>query len=193
MRSGVVVIALLGMPGLAAAGGPVAETKLSRTVTGAELGAHVMPVESGDGGLLAFGWSVGDWQALLAVMGHDVVTVNGGAADDLAMFGVDLRNHQPLTSRLDLSLRGGLFGAALYGARDTPLEDYRGQGLRAGAGVRVRTVTCQGATLNVTAEVVRNQLWLSNDSGKDLRDHATSALIGLEYTARDTGARSCAW
>jgi hypothetical protein len=190
-----VIFVLLVVPQVAGAGGGVIiETKLSRTDYGETLVDHICPPDTpGDGGLMSIGWGFGPWQVVAALMAHDVITVNGGHDDNVIMSGFDVRRDLELLPRLDLSLRAGGFHAGIYGVDDTPLEHYRGGGVRTGAGLRFRTINCGGMDLNLTAEVIRNDLWLTSDGAKDLRDHAVHYLLGIEYTrGRDVGER-CVW
>lgn len=190
----VMLVALLLLPRVAAAGGLLIETKVSQTQYGDRLARHLGTPESpGDGGLVAIGWWHRNWDVEASGMAHDAYTVNGGRHDSLLSGGLDVRHRGPVTRRLDLTLRGGVFGAGIFGAADTPLEHYRGGGVRAGAGVRLRMVTCGDAAAWLTAELIRNELWLSSDGAKDLRDRTSHVLVGIEYTQVRHIGRRCAW
>jgi hypothetical protein len=198
MRARVVMIValllLLLLPQVAIAGGLLLEIKLSETQYGPRLGRHLREPESfPDGGLMAIGWWHRNWDVEASVMGHDAYTVNGGRKDGVVSGGVDIRHRGAVTRRLDLTLRGGVFGTAIYGSADTPLEHYLGRGVRAGAGLRFRTVTCRDSAVWLSAELVRNEFWLSSDGAKDLRDHTSHFLVGLEWTQVPDIGRRCAW
>jgi hypothetical protein len=178
------VVVILSASSTAAADGVFFELGAPRTSFDGDLPRHIRTDQSlpFDGGHFGLGLRSGNWSVEATAFGSDVLTVDGGHEAHVLGLGGNLRRFVPLTRRVELFARAGVDHAILTGPAATPLMDYRGVGVHAGAGGSI-AFFIDDARLALTFELFRHQMWLEG-AGKDIDGGATACVLGLELAMR---------